>query len=553
MPGCLCCVSVGVVLCPGMTFAEVTEKYSEKTSAGASFRQALHRCGAQNFNFVAEGGRHDDAAQTATRLFCIQRWITHVMSAVHAGASHVDMFPVVPFNMCPTKQSPVRRKASNRDRNSFNPTVQCNNVESQQTTGAISVPRSTSLSAILTAGFQGLKSWSYPRFCPSGAFNCFSAFFQNTKKKTEGTSKPQEQHSDSVKKSDNKAEGTPKPQDQCSECVKKNFNKAEGTPKPQEDPEDFEGFECKVFQNHAAFPWHAFTGSVGSHELTALSTSPPRGSPLTSPVSSSFDCHGSGGTTASNSKRAHPWNGDSSLVARGIHVGKFAVFEARTVRGQRVLGLRGLSCFRRRSRNSRRLGRAAQPRAFASYKCDFNFKSALAEPLPFAENLVSQLVGRGRKKPKQNSPAEDALLSTLRVALQKYADAGNDKNSGPTPEAPLQPKDKQDKKKKDSLRGALSRLLERPPSGRPLLNKLASLLRAAEAGHLLLEDSRQERAQENVGPNPNPKSEVGPPNPNPKAKAKSILKKPTKPLTDIASNLNPLAEFSLHEASCSPH
>ena len=211
---------------------------------------------------------------------------------------------------------------------------------------------------------------------------------------------------------------------------------------------------------------------------------------------------------------------DSSLCFRALRGHYGLVVEARRAGGSRIPKCTGQTLMTRRCRSCwMKIRRGSPP-------------FLLIGQLHRFENQAAQLLGGGKGggKKKKTGVHPDPLLGALTELLQKFE----------TKSPPQDPK----QNAKPSLRDALAKVLDRPNSGRGLLNKLKSLVRAAEGGHLTVEVTNSSQTKQHE--NDVPKDKAAPKG----QPAKSILKsaKPCGPslnLTEKASDFAPLAEFHL--------
>ena len=211
---------------------------------------------------------------------------------------------------------------------------------------------------------------------------------------------------------------------------------------------------------------------------------------------------------------------DSSLCFRALREHYGMVVEARRAGGSRIPKCTGQTLMTRRCRSCWiKIRRGSPP-------------FLLIGQLHRFENQAAQLLGGGKGggKKKKTGVHPDPLLGALTELLQKFE----------TKSPPQDPK----QNAKPSLRDALAKVLDRPNSGRGLLNKLKSLVRAAEGGHLTVEVTNSSQTKQHE--NDVPKDKAAPKGQPTKSSLKSA--KPSGPslnLTEKASDFAPLADFHL--------
>ena len=299
-----------------------------------------------------------------------------------------------------------------------------------------------------------------------------------------------------------------------------------------------------------------------------LSTGPPLGLPDCRTFSDVVPCHGfhaqplvdSGSdmnmfsddaaqcsTTSSRSVSAKSCKipGDSSQCSLAWKCSRYWVVQSRRAGGMRVPGSRGTSFWRRLGSKPRSVLRRSRAQFLLALRTNMQSESCLSA---HTYNAAVSLLGGGAaagadsdnsKKDKQTSKRDQAFHDALFHALTEVSDKftrsaksgeDSDRSNG----------NKGKGKGKQSLREALAKLLERPPAGRALLDKLNAVLRAAKGGHLLLEDGPGSEARDQGSPSPAPQHKA-------KSAAKPILKKPPAPLTEAASARAPLGGFALRD------
>ena len=223
---------------------------------------------------------------------------------------------------------------------------------------------------------------------------------------------------------------------------------------------------------------------------------------------------------------------DSSMCRSALRIPKGVVVEARKVRSQRIVGCSGASLMHWRVGSTRVPLRMRVPRLLSTYE--------VAPVSSCLENAATQFLGGGRRK---KGTTTDPLLLALTEVLHKFEHA-NPAN-----------KEREQAGGKQSLRDALAKAVARPTSGRDLLNKLKSIIRAAEGGHLFLDGQNtvsRHRLPSDKSLNPPADSSpdvpapcVGPGQPAVKSILKPAMTKASALLTERASDVNPLADCQL--------